>query len=180
MKTIRLLQSLLIALGVFSGVVFAHGECPGTGVIDYSSMTCFFPDGSSPPMTIGVPSSGSSSGSSGSARPQPPKIINRYGAVAMNSKTGGYDSSFGQDSSKQASKQALDKCGSGCRIIATYANTCAAMSWGSYQNSSAKNGKTSVEFGANSQIAEANALKSCKAKGNQNCQIVFSECSKYK
>jgi hypothetical protein len=98
----------------------------------------------------------------------------------MNSKTGGYDSSFGQDSSKQASKQALDKCGSGCRIIATYANTCAAMSWGSYQNSSAKNGKTSVEFGANSQIAEANALKSCKAKGNQNCQIVFSECSKYK
>jgi hypothetical protein len=96
----------------------------------------------------------------------------------MNPKTGLYDSSFGQDSSKQASKQALDKCGLGCRVIATYANTCAAMSLG-VRGQGKNSGRTSVEFGENSQAAEVNALKSCKAKGAQNCQIVFSECSKY-
>jgi hypothetical protein len=186
MKTIK---NLLVVLGFGLLSATAWAQCaPGGQFIEQQGQgvtygICTYPSGNY--YTHGanetpVPTGSGSSGSSGSARPQPPKIINRYGAVAMNSKTGGYDSSFGQDSSKQASKQALDKCGSGCRIIATYANTCAAMSWGSYQNSSAKNGKTSVEFGANSQIAEANALKSCKAKGNQNCQIVFSECSKYK
>lgn len=177
MKTIRLLQSLLIALGVFSGVVFAHGECPGTGVIDYSSMTCFFPDGSSPPMTIGVPSSGSSSGSSGSARPQPPKIINRYGAVAMNLRTSLFDSANNEGSQRAAEKLALSKCGAGCKIISSYWNQCAAIGYGQSKKNS-KAGYQTVGVNLNPKIAESKALASCNAKAN-NCQIILSECSKY-
>jgi hypothetical protein len=176
MKTIRLLQSLLIALGVFSGVVFAHGECPGTGVIDYSSMTCFFPDGSSPPMTIGVPSSGSSSGSSGSARPQPPKIINRYGAVAMNLNTGFFDSVYNESSRTTAEKSALSKCGSGCILISSYSNQCAAVGFGRAKNG--KGGYRGIATNPDSKVAESKALASCNAKAN-NCQIILSECSKY-
>jgi hypothetical protein len=177
MKTIRLLQSLLIALGVFSGVVFAHGECPGTGVIDYSSMTCFFPDGSSPPMTIGVPSSGSSSGSSGSARPQPPKVINKYGAVALNKSGGSFGSVRMASSEQEAIQGALADCGGkGCSIFSSYKNQCVAMAWGKKN----RGGMNFQAFSLQSSDAENSALKKCTTSKAQNCQIVLSECSKYR
>jgi hypothetical protein len=176
MKTIRLLQSLLIALGVFSGVVFAHGECPGTGVIDYSSMTCFFPDGSSPPMTIGVPSSGSSSGSSGSARPQPPKIINRYGAFAYDRSNNKFGYGNNKSSQSLANAEALKSCATkGCKVFGTYSNQCAALVWGKKRTDG---GIVMFDVALNQRNAEEAALRSCSKKA-QNCQVLISECSKY-
>jgi len=175
MKTIRLLQSLLIALVVFSGVAFAHGECPGTGVIDYSSMTCFFPDGSSPPMTIGVPSSGSSGGSRGSSAPSKPRVLDsKYGAIALNMKGAGFDSAYGETSEAEAKRNALAKCGSTCKILGSYRNTCAAVAWGLIK----KRGMVFTELNPQRGIVETKALSKCNASGASNCKIMMpAECS---
>ena len=125
----------------------------------------------------GYMSCGGASGSGGSARPQPPKVINRYGAVAMNVSTGIYDSAYNENSRAIAEKSALSKCGNGCKIISSYSNQCTAIGLGTTK--SGRGGYQTTATNISSKIAESNALASCNAKA-KNCQIVLSECSKYK
>ena len=170
MSLMKLLSGCLVA-GVLSVTALAQNPETGALMTDPNIGCAYGYD------QYGYMNCGGSNASSGSARSQPPKVINRYGAIAMNSKTGSYNSSFGQDSSKQASKQALDKCGSGCRISTTYANQCVAMAWGLPKNKN-KKGSLPLGFAEVSKIAESKALEKCNITSN-NCQIVLSECSKY-
>jgi hypothetical protein len=140
-------------------------------------MTCFFPDGSSPPMTIGVPSSGSSSGSRGSSAPSKPRVLDsKYGAVALDMKTGAFDSAYGETSEAIAKKNALARCNSkSCKIIGSYRNTCVALAWGLL---SKKGSISPAGFGIEKTLAEADALKKCSAQGGRNCKIMMpAECS---
>ena len=172
MKTIK---NLLIVLGLGFGLLSATATAqnPETGALmtDPNVGCAYGYD------QYGYMNCGGSSGSSGSARPQPPKVVNRYGAVAMNLNTGLFDSAYNEDSRATAETIALSKCGAGCKIISSYGNQCAAVGLGTAKNG--KGGYRGIATNRDPKVAESKALASCNAKA-KNCQIILSECSKYK
>jgi hypothetical protein len=181
----KAIKNLLVVLGFGLLSASAWAQCaPGGQFIEQQGQgvtygICTYPSGNY--YTHGanetpVPTGSGSSGSSGSARPQPPKVVNRYGAVAWNTKSNLFDSTYNADSRSAAEQSALSKCGAGCKIISSYSNQCTALAIG-YP----KKGKGSYVTPAsniNSKTAESKALASCSIKA-KNCQIVLSECSKY-
>ena len=169
MKTIK---SLLVVLGFGLLSATASAQNPETGALmtDPNIGCAYGYD------QYGYMNCGGSGGSSGSARPQPPKVINRYGAVAWNNATNNFSSAKNESSKSQANSVALAGCGVGCKIMNSYANSCIAVAWGAK-----KIGSTTItESNPNLQIAESNALAKCNRSKAQNCKIVLSECSKYK
>ena len=178
MKRIRCLQSLLMigVLGLFSSVSWSQMSCMPGGQLQGNGW-CAYPDGSYMPHQLGaqvvLPGPQNRGGSSVS---QPPKIINRYGAVAWNSATNNFSSAKNESSKSQANSVALAGCGVGCKIMNSYANSCIAVAWGAKRVGST----TITESNPNLQIAESNALAKCNRSKAQNCKIVLSECSKYK
>ena len=181
----KAIKNLLLVLGFGLLSATAWAQCaPGGQFIEQQGQgvtygICTYPSGNY--YTHGanetpVPTGSGSSGSSGSAQPQPPKIINRYGAVAWNSATNNFSSAKNESSKSQANSVALAGCGVGCKIMNSYANSCIAVAWGAK-----KVGSTTITASnPNLQIAESNALAKCNRSKAQNCQIVLSECSKYK
>jgi hypothetical protein len=168
MKTIK---NLLLVLGFGLLSATATAQNPETGALMTDpNVGCAYGYGQ-----YGYMNCGGSGGSSGSARPQPPKVINRYGAVAWNSATNNFSSAKNESSKSQANSVALAGCGVGCKIMNSYANSCIAVAWGAK-----KVGSTTItESNPNLQIAESNALAKCNRSKAQNCRIVLSECSKY-
>jgi hypothetical protein len=167
MKTIK---NLLLVLGFGLLGATATAQNPETGALMTDpNVGCAYGYGQYGYMNCG----GGSGGSSGSAQPQPPKIINRYGAVAVGKK--GFDSSYNQSSQDDASKTALSKCGDGCSILATYKNQCVGLVSGK------KNGGSLLFLGYSlkENIAQNNAFKNC-SKTAKNCKLIAVECSKYK
>jgi hypothetical protein len=174
MKMIRILQSVLVGLVVGLLNVSAWAQNPETGALMTDpNVGCAYGYGQYGYMNCGGGSNGRGAGSS---RTQPPKIINRYGAVAMNLNTGFFDSVYNESSRTTAEKSALSKCGSGCILISSYSNQCAAVGFGKAKNG--KGGYRGIATNPDSKVAESKALASCNAKAN-NCQIILSECSKY-
>ena len=179
----KAIKNLLVVLGFGLLSASAWAQCaPGGQFIEQQGQgvtygICTYPSGNY--YTHGanetpVPTGSGSSGGSGSARPQPPKVINRYGAVAWNNKTGGFDSAYNEDSRVKAEASALKKCGVGCIVVSSYSNQCVAVAHGLVK----KGGVTPISFGTQKTTAEANALKLCKDKGATNCQIMMpAECS---
>ncbi|MGL4768584.1 MAG: DUF4189 domain-containing protein [Formosimonas sp.] len=131
-------------------------------------------DGVGPPVNNGGTGSGTSGGGNGGY--SAPRVINRYGAVAWNDRTGDFDSSYGQASKQRARQQALEKCGFGCKVVNTYFNQCAAIALGTQNNG--RVGYRTGGYHENHEIAEQKALSACSTKAN-NCKIVLSECSKF-
>ena len=179
MKRIRCLQSLLMigVLGLFSSVSWSQMSCMPGGQLQGNGW-CAYPDGSYMPHQLGaqvvLPGPQNRGGSSVS---QPPKIINRYGAVALNKSGGSFGSTRMASSEQEAIKGALADCGgTGCSIFSSYKNQCVAMAWGKKN----KGGMNFQAFSLQSADAENSALKKCTTSKAQNCQIVLSECSKYK
>ena len=188
MKAVRVLKGSLVGLvlGVLSATAWA--QCaPGGQFIEqqmqgYTTGFCTYPSGNyynhgvnETPVPTGNGSSGDSSSSTYS-RPQPPKIINRYGAVALNKSGGSFGSTRMASSEQEAIKGALADCGgTGCSIFSSYKNQCVAMAWGKKN----KGGMNFQAFSLQSADAENSALKKCTTSKAQNCQIVLSECSKY-
>jgi hypothetical protein len=185
MKAIRILKGFLVVLGLGLLGSAAWAQCaPGGQFIEQQGQgvtygICTYPSGNY--YTHGanetpVPTGSGSSGGSGSARPQPPKVINRYGAVAWNNKTGGFDSAYNEDSRVKAEASALKKCGVGCIVVSSYSNQCVAIGFGSLKKG--RGGYRGVATNLIPKVAESKAFASCNAKAN-NCQIILSECSKY-
>lgn len=170
MSLMKLLSGCLVA-GILSITAWAQNPETGALMTDPNIGCAYGYD------QYGYMNCGGSSGSSGAARPQPPKIINRYGAVAMNLQTGVFDSTSNEGSQRVAEKSALSKCGAGCKIISSYWNQCTAIGYGQSKKNSKASYQT-VGVNLNSKVAESKALSSCNAKAN-NCQIILSECSKY-
>ena len=116
----------------------------------------------------------SRSANSGRSQPTRTVIVDRFGAVAFDNTANSYGYSSNQSSKAEAAQEAIKSCAqSGCRIVGTYANTCAAFAWGKTKSG----GITRFEGGTTKEIAEVVALQACNKKA-KNCQILMSECSK--
>ena len=109
----------------------------------------------------------------GSAPVYLPTKPSKYGAVAFDQKTSTYGYSSAQKSARLAKSVALTDCGlSECKITSTYANQCAALTWGN----NGKSGWLYFHPNLNLDVAKEEALAECQSKGG-SCQIVMAECS---
>ena len=100
---------------------------------------------------------------------QPAEIWeDRYGAVAKIPGTAKYFVSVELPSKRQADKDVLRKCGSGCEITSRFRNSCIAVAW---------SGETNFFMGGEGQSeAEKNVIDACDKKSN-SCELLFSACS---
>jgi hypothetical protein len=179
MKAIRILKSSLVGLVLGLLSMSACAQVCGDGgqiVSNGGSLLCVNgsagtrPYGSHTYDGVGAPSSG------GYTKPSKPRVLDsKYGAVALDMKTGAFDSAYGETSEAIAKKNALARCNSkNCKIIGSYRNTCVAVAHGLVK----KGGIAPINYGTQKTTAEANALKLCKDKGATNCQIMMpAECS---
>ena len=114
---------------------------------------------------------------------QPKEIINidvpsRYGAWATNTKTSISGGAIDMESLVAAKKQAIKACERGgsnapCKVIAWVKNGCIAVAQG-------KSGKKWTAFTSiqGPGLAEADALRKCRASGSSQCSIFANEgCS---
>ena len=169
MKTIK---SLLVVLGFGLLSATASAQNPETGALmtDPNIGCAYGYD------QYGYMNCGGSGGSSGSARPQPPKVINRYGAFAYDRSNNKFGYGNNKNSQSLANAEALKSCATkGCKIFGTYSNQCAALVWGKKRTDG---GIVMFDVALNQRNAEEVALRSCSKKA-QNCQVLISECSKY-
>ncbi len=168
---------LFIFLGLASFNVYANscgGEYqPATGtcrIIDSSGRQILY--------NVGTPQS-----SSGGSVQNSPKVVNinvpsKYGAWAVNLKTGIAGGALNMDSREAAEKEAIKTCEKGgrnapCIVSAWVRNGCIAVAQGN-------EGKQSRVFSGTTKPgrAEAEALRKCQAAGVPQCKIVVSEaCS---
>ena len=175
----KLMKKLLfIFLGLASFNVYANG-CGGE--YQPATGTCRIIDSSGRQILYNVSTPQSSNGGSvqnGS------KVVNvnvpsKYGAWAVNPKTGIAGGALNQDSRAAAEKEAIKTCEHGgrnapCVVGAWFRNGCLAVA----QGKSGKKLKTFYGNGANIGQAEPAALRKCQASGSVECKIVVSEaCS---
>ena len=185
MQAIRVLKRSLI--GLFLGLlsVTAWAQCaPGGQFIEqqmqgYTTGFCTYPSGNYYNHGVNetpIPTNSGSSGSGGSSAPSKPRVLaSKYGAVALDMKTGGFASSYGEVSEAVAKRNALSRCKSkSCKIVASYWNTCAAVARGTLK----KGSPTPVAYDTQKKLAESKALARCESTGASNCRIIMpAECS---
>ena len=165
---------LVVLVGLASLNVYANG-CggeyqPATGtcrIIDCSGRQILY--------NVGRPQSSNN----GSAQSQP-RVVNidvpsKYGAWAVNSKTGIAGGALEMDSLAAAKREAIKTCERGgknkpCKVLAWVRNGCIAVAQG-------KDG--TLFFGTkNTGNTEEEALRKCQASGSSQCSIVATEgCS---
>jgi hypothetical protein len=182
MKAIRILKSSLVGLVLGLLSMSAWAQVCGDGgqiVSNGGSLLCVNgsagtrPYGSHTYDGVGAPSSGAGGSVS---RPQPPKIINRYGAFAYDRSNNKFGYGNNKSSQSLANAEALKSCATkGCKVFGTYSNQCAALVWGKKRTDG---GIVMFDVALNQRNAEEAALQSCSKKA-QNCQVLISECSKY-
>jgi len=94
-----------------------------------------------------------------------------YGAIAYSASTGGYGTSFGNATRKEAEAEALEGCskhGEGCQVAVWVENGCAALAaddqagWG--------------EWADDLETAKSKALAACNRESNK-CNLVVSDCT---
>ena len=172
---------LLIVLGLVSFDVYANG-CGGE--YQAATGTCRIIDGSGRQILYNVPPP-----KSGNSTPPPKKIIyhdvkvpSKFGAVAMNMKTGDAPGVLNKNSLSEAKKEALAECRKGdrnapCKVVSWVRNGCIAAAKGQL----IKNPKLWGTFYAAEEqgLAEAEALRQCRADPKvTNCEIALPEgCS---
>ena len=104
----------------------------------------------------------------GQQQQQPGEIWeDRYGVVSWSDEKG-YLTIVGMSTKKEAENKALSQCGSNCKIVGTFRNSCTAISWGS--------GKALIRGGGSQQEAEENSISECRKNGS-TCEILSSACS---
>ena len=168
MKTIK---NLLVVLGFGLLSATATAQNPETGALmtDPNIGCAYGYD------QYGYMNCGGSGGGRGSSTPSKPRVLaSKYGAIALNMKGAGFDSTYSEVSEAEAKRNALAKCGSTCKILGSYRNTCAAVAWGLIK----KRGMVFTELNPQKSIVETKALSKCNASGAKNCKIMMSaECS---
>ena len=171
----------LIALGLVSFNVYANG-CGGE--YQAATGTCRIIDGSGRQILYNVPPP-----KSGNSTPPPKKIIyydvkvpSKFGAAALNMKTGYGAGVLNKNSLSEAKKEALEQCKQGdknapCKVVSWVRNGCIAAAKGQV----IKNPKVWKSFYAEKEkgLAEAEALAQCRADTKvTNCEIYLPEgCS---
>jgi hypothetical protein len=182
----KAIKNLLVVLGLGLLSATAWAQCaPGGQFIEQQGQgvtygICTYPSGNY--YTHGanetpVPTGSGSGGSRGSSAPSKPRVLDsKYGAVALDMKTGGFDSAYGEVSEAVAKSKALQKCASkNCKIIGYYRNTCTALARGQISKT---RGVTPIQYGITKAIAESKALARCEAIGAKDCKIIMpAECS---
>ncbi|WP_297954548.1 DUF4189 domain-containing protein [uncultured Neisseria sp.] len=166
---------IFILLGLISFDVYANG-CGGE--YQPATGTCRIIDGSGREILYNIPPSKAKDQNS-----SPPKIINidvpsRYGAWAINLKTGISADAVNAPSLEVAKRGAIKACEQGgknapCKVKAWVRNGCLAVAKGK------SNGKwMSFPSSEDPGLAEAKALKKCQASGYSQCTVAVPEgCS---
>ena len=167
----------LIALGLVSFNVNADPTYDATrGALQNNSALCSY--GYNPNCSSGSRSA-----------PPPKKIIyhdvkvpSKFGAVAMNMKTGYGAGVLNKNSLSEAQKEALEQCKQGnknapCKVVSWVRNGCIAAAKGKEINNPGK--WKSFYVGQEKGLAEAEALAQCRADPKvTNCEISLPEgCS---
>ncbi|WP_425477174.1 DUF4189 domain-containing protein [Solilutibacter silvestris] len=127
--------------------------------------------GCPPGVVPGQPGCGGDDGSNSSAQTYTGPIWqDRYGAIALDSKTGSIGWASVARSKRAAAKEAIEDCGGGgCKIQAQVRNSCLATAWGG--------GKSG--FGANVDLrkAEEESVNNCEQISGTACKVEYSACS---
>ena len=171
MKKMPFLLSGLVSLNVYANGCGGEYQ-PATGtcrIIDSSGRQILY--------NVGAPQS-----SSGSAQSQP-RVINidvpsKYGAWALNSKTGIAGGALDMNSLAAAKREAIKTCERGgqnrpCKVLVWVRNGCIAVAQG-------KDSKSWRNFFGTTPpgMAEIEALSKCQEHGLSQCKIVVNEaCS---
>ncbi|SEO82425.1 protein of unknown function [Luteibacter sp. UNC138MFCol5.1] len=163
MKVIILTHVLAVIAGLVAVTVVASPQC-ATGV-NTGGGNCV------PPDADGMP--GYNPYGEQSAPPVPqPAWADSWGSIAIDDDTGQAGTITGRRSREDAERAALHDCGlkgaSGCKIVMTYRNQCAAVAWGKAGGRVARN---PTENGA-----QDDAMEECKRNMN-GCRVVYSGCS---
>ena len=165
---------LLVLLGLVSLNIYANG-CGGE--YQPATGTCRIIDGSGRQIlyNVGKPQSSNSGSTQNQTNVINIKVPSKYGAWAINPKTGISGGALEMDSLAAAKKAAIKTCERGgknkpCKVDAWVRNGCIAVAQG-------KDG--SAFFGITSPgMAEAEALRNCQKSGALQCRIIATEgCS---
>ncbi|NID13967.1 DUF4189 domain-containing protein [Luteibacter yeojuensis] len=123
-----------------------------------------------PPDAPGMPDYNSGQGNV--PQPPPPKWNLTWGAIVIDSETGGAGTVVGRASENDAVRDATRDCASrgarGCKVEMTYRNGCGAVAWGT--------GGHGVASGSSQSGAERDAMRYCEQSA-QGCKVVYSDCS---
>ena len=160
---------LASALSFLPNMVLAEGRCPPgmfeTGSRDY--LAC-----------APIPGYGGDSGDDEVIEQAPIPTVweARWGAIATESKGGGFGAVRSFKSEASASQSALEQCRAtasitkaNCAVQLTYRNQCAVYAWG--------NGKSMASSAVDIPAATESALKLCGAASGGTCKIYYSGCS---
>lgn len=124
-----------------------------------------------PPDASGMPDYNANQ-SEAPAQPQPQWQLT-WGAIVIDSKTGGAGTVTGRGSKVEAIRDATRDCesrgASGCKVELTYQNQCAAIAWGT--------GGRGLAHGPDLSKTEGDAMTACNESGAQECKLVYSACS---
>jgi hypothetical protein len=154
----------IVAIICFGGITLSASAQCGNGIPSAGNPGCIPPDRSNSPYYNG----------GGGNAPPPPRAVwaNRWGAIAMDKKTGNYGVSANQEKHGEANQVAMSDCASdgssNCEIILSYHDECAAFAGGP--------GRMGAAGRAEISEAKAIALSSC-SKNGAACTILYSACS---
>jgi hypothetical protein len=99
----------------------------------------------------------------------------QIGALALNSSNTRYGWAANYDTTSAARRRALNECGSGCRLVATFRG-CGALAVESGRDVRNAAG-WSFDWPTRGQ-AENGAMQSCINNGGRSCRIVVSQCNR--
>jgi hypothetical protein len=164
-------------------LVFASGVLVSLGAVrEARADWCMLGQDASDPNCIKWSNNSSNTGStesgysnSGYSQPTRTVIVDRFGAVAYDVKTGNYGYSEQKSSEHEAAKAAIEDCNNNnCTIVGSYKNQCIG-----YVEGYVKGGWiTKIDFGKSKSTAEQNALSLC-SKHAKSCRVLMSGCSIY-
>jgi Domain of unknown function (DUF4189)/Protein of unknown function (DUF3617) len=102
-----------------------------------------------------------------------PARADTYGAIAYSEQNGANAWSVDQASAEGANLRALSFCtkkSDGCKVVASFSNSCAALAVGVNKRFAASQAGTS-------QQAQSDALDACRSKGGTRCDVKVAFCA---
>jgi|SRR5208282_253667 len=97
-----------------------------------------------------------------------------FGAIAYAVHNGAYGFSYDYHSAAQAEQRAFSDCaaqGTGCKIVISFSETCAALAAGD-------NERFAASLGDGAGVARSAALSACSRNGGKNCEIKAWTCAR--